>query len=60
MCAINAIQHNPEMKKYYDKRLELGKNKMSTINIIPNKLIARIFAVIRRQTPYVNIMKFAS
>ena len=60
MCAINAIQHNPEMKMYYEKRLELGKNKMSTINIIRNKLIARIFAVIRRQTPYVDIMKFAS
>ena len=60
MCAINTIQHNPEMKIYYEKRLELGKNKMSTINIIRNKLIARIFAVIRRQTPYVDIMKFAS
>lgn len=60
MCAINAIQHNPEMKIYYEKRLELGKNKMSTINIIRNKLIARIFAVIRRQTPYVDTMKFAS
>ena len=60
MCAINAIQNNPEMKIYYEKRLELGKNKMSTINIIRNKLIARIFAVIRRQTPYVDTMKFAS
>ncbi len=59
MCAITAIQHNPEMKSYYEKRVEKGKSKMSTINIIRNKLIARIFAVINRQTPYVNIMKFA-
>lgn len=59
MCAISAIQHNPEMKKYYLKRVEKGKSKMSTINIIRNKLIARIFAVINRQTPYVNTMKFA-
>lgn len=59
MCAITAIQHNPEMKNYYNKRVDLGKSKMSTINIIRNKLIARIFAVINRQTPYVNTMKFA-
>ncbi len=59
MCAITAIQHNPEMKNYYEKRVEIGKSKMSTINIIRNKLIARIFAVVNRQTPYVNTMKFA-
>ena len=58
MCAIVAIQHNAEMKKYYESRVEKGKSKMSTINIIRNKLIARIFAVINRQTPYVDTMKF--
>jgi len=60
MCAISAIQHNPEIKQYYERRLEIGKNKMSTINIIRNKLISRVFAVIKRQTPYVNTMKFAA
>jgi transposase len=60
MCAISAIQHNPEMKQYYQRRLEIGKNKMSTINIIRNKLISRVFAVIKRQTPYVDTMKFAA
>jgi len=38
----------------------MGKNRMSTINIIGNKLIARMFAVIRRGTPYVETMKYAS
>ena len=33
---------------------------MSTINIIRNKLIARIFAVVKRQTPYVNILKYVA
>lgn len=60
MCAISSIQHNPEMKKYYNKRVDLGKSKMSTINIIRNKLIARIFAVVNRQTPYVDTMKFVA
>ena len=56
----SAIQHNTEMKLYYQRRLAEGKNKMSTQNIIRNKLIARIFAVVRRGTPYVEIMKYAA
>lgn len=58
--ASSAIQHNPEMKLYFQKRVKDGKNKMSTLNIIRNKLISRIFAVIERGTPYIEIMKFAS
>lgn len=60
MCAVSAIQHNPEMKIYYQKRLEKGKSKMGTLNIIRNKLIARIFAVVHRQTPYVDTLKFVA
>jgi transposase len=59
-CAKNAVIHNPEMKEYYNRRVEEGKNKMSTINIIRNKLLSRIFAVVKRETPYVNINKYAS
>jgi transposase len=59
-CAMIAIIHNPEMKAYYERRVEQGKSKMSTINIIRNKLLARIFAVISRGTPYVNTYKFAA
>jgi len=60
LCAKSAIQNNPEMKIYYHKRLEKGKNKMSTINIIRCKLMARVFAAINRQTPYVNTLKFVT
>ncbi len=60
LCAKSAIQHSPEMKVYYNKRVEEGKNKMSTINIIRNKLLSRIFAVVERQTPYVDVMKYAA
>jgi transposase len=54
MCAKTAIQSNPEMKIYYLRRVSEGKEKMSTINIIRNKLLSRIFAVVDRETPYVN------
>lgn len=60
LCAKTSIQHNTEMMLFYQNRLESGKNKMSTINIIRNKLIARMFAVIKRGTPYVETMKYAS
>ena len=60
MCAVSAIQFNPEMKTYYERRVEKGKNKMSTLNIIRNKLLARAFAVVSRGTPYVNTLKYAS
>jgi len=60
LCAKVAIQHNQEMKIYYNKRIENGKNKMSTINIIRNKLLARVFAVIQRNSPYVETMKYAA
>jgi len=60
LCAKTAIQYNPEMKLYYEKRIKEGKTKMSTINIIRNKLLSRIFAVIKRGTPYINTMRYLS
>jgi len=59
-CAKNAIMHNSEMRCYYNSRLDKGKEKMSTINIIRNKLLARIFAVVKRQSPYVDFLKYAA
>lgn len=60
MCALNAIKNNPEMKAYYERRIESGKNKLSTINVVRNKILGRIFAVVQRGTPYVNTMKYAA
>ncbi|TRX52349.1 IS110 family transposase [Fulvivirga sp. M361] len=59
-CACSAIKHNPEMRMYYEKRVSQGKHKMSTLNIIRNKLLARIFAVVKRETPYVEIFNYAA
>jgi hypothetical protein len=32
---------------------------MSTVNIVRNKLIARVFAVVKRGTPFVDVRKYA-
>lgn len=59
-CAVNAIVNNAEMRIYYQRRVKEGKSKMSTINIVRNKLLARIFAVVQRGTPYVDTLAYAS
>ena len=59
-CATSAIKWNPEMKAYYNRKLEEGKNEMSIINAVRNKILSRMFAVVNRGTPYINTFKFAS
>jgi transposase len=51
MCAIVAAQHDAELKAYFQRKLSEGKPKMLVINNIRCKLLARVFAVINRQTP---------
>lgn len=58
LCAVSAIQYSPEMKKYFEKRVAEGKNKLSVVNIIRNKIIHRIFAVVKRGTPYVELIQY--
>jgi len=53
MAAICAIKHDPDLKAKYEQKLKEGKAKMSVINMIRFKLIERIFAVIKRQKPYI-------
>ncbi|MEM7110328.1 MAG: IS110 family transposase [Bacteroidota bacterium] len=59
-AASSAILYNPEMKTYYQRRLKEGKSKMSTQNIIRNKIISRVFAVVHRGTPYIQLNRHAA
>lgn len=56
ISAMHAAYTDKEMSAYFQKRLESGYNKMSTLNAIRNKILARVFAVVRRQTPYVELL----
>lgn len=60
MCALNAKKYDYQIKTYFDYKVDEGKNKMLILNNIRNKLLHRIFAVIKRQQPYVNIHNFAA
>lgn len=55
-AAITAMCWDPQMKAYYKRKTKQGKHKASVINAIRAKIIARCFAVIRRQTPYVTLV----
>jgi transposase len=52
LSAKSAIQYDKELREYYLRRTNNGKSKMSTINIVRNKILYRMFAVIKRQTPF--------
>ena len=54
LSAKSAIQYDKELREYYLKRTEGGRSKMSTINVVRNKILYRMFAVIKRQTPFVE------
>lgn len=55
MAAMSAVQRAGEIKDYYDRKVAEGKNRMSALNAVRNKLLHRACSVIRRDEPYVAI-----
>ena len=49
-----AKSHDPEIKTYFERKIKEGKDYKSVINAISCKLVNRVFAVVKRQTPYVS------
>lgn len=47
LCALSAIKNDKEIRAYFERKVGEGKNKMCVINAVRNKLIHRVFAVIR-------------
>ncbi len=60
LAASSAIQHNKELKEYYQRRVSEGKSKMGSLNIIRNKLVDRMFAVVKRQSAYQETISIAA
>ena len=55
-AAGSAIQHDPQLKTYYNRKLKEGKHKLSALNAVANKLVLRIFAVAKRDEPFVKLV----
>jgi transposase len=60
LAALSAKRHDGELKKYFERKVAEGKNKMLVMNAIRCKVLSRAFAVIGRNTPFVNVNKFAA
>ena len=52
MCARSLIKSKAELGLYYHRKIKEGKPSRLVINNMKNKLILRIFAVVRNQTMY--------
>lgn len=52
LVALSTISRNTELSAYYLRKVSEGKNKMLVINAIRNKILHRLCAVIKRETPY--------
>jgi len=60
LAAQAAIIYDPQIKHYYHRKLKEGKTKKCARNAVRNKLLARIFSVAKRGTPYVVLHKYAA
>jgi transposase len=58
-CITTAIVYDPEISIYYKRKREEGKRASVVMNAVKNKLIHRVFSVVKRKTPYVKLMTYA-
>lgn len=53
--AASAMRYDKQLKAYAQRKIEEGKNKFAVQNAVRNKFLHRIFAVVKRGTPYVEL-----
>jgi transposase len=54
MAALSAIRCNKELKTYFERKVKEGKNKMSVVNAVRNKLVLTIWAVVKKGEAWVE------
>jgi transposase len=55
MASLSAVKLDAGLKAYYERKVAEGKNKMSVLNAVKNKLLARVIAVVNKGEEYVRI-----
>lgn len=53
-ACCSAIRYDKQIKAYFNRKIKEGKSEGCVYNAVKNKLIARIFAVVKRGTPFVE------
>jgi len=54
MCALSSIKNHPEFRDYYLRKKQEGKHSLSILNAIKNKLVLRVFTVVKNEKNYVD------
>lgn len=52
LASMSVIRLSGDLRDYYHRKVAEGKNKMSVLNAVRNKIIHRIYAVLKNQRPY--------
>lgn len=52
MASLSSVRLDQGLKVYYERKVAEGKSKLSVLNAVKNKLIARVIAVIKRDRLY--------
>lgn len=52
ICALTAIRYDSVLKEYWHRKIDEGKPKMSVLNAVRYKLIARIFTCVNQNRLY--------
>ncbi|MBX2966856.1 MAG: IS110 family transposase [Cyclobacteriaceae bacterium] len=55
MASIAAVKHDAGLKQYYERKVAEGKSKMSVLNAVKNKLLARVVSCVNNQKIYVKM-----
>jgi transposase len=56
MASLTAVKLDPGLKSYYEIKVAEGKNKLSVLNAVRNKLLARVVSCVNNRKMYVKIM----
>lgn len=54
MASLSAVKLDADLKAYYERKVGEGKSKLSVLNAVKNKLLARVIAVVNKQEEYVK------
>ena len=57
-AAKSAIVWDQELKAYYERKIKEGKAYGVVLNAVKFKLVCRMFAVVRRGAPFVDLMTY--
>jgi transposase len=56
MASLTAVKLDADLKHYYQRKVAEGKSKMSVLNAVKNKLLARVAACVNNQKEYVKMV----